>query len=82
MENKPENKAENRKVLDKWAWVVLVSCFVTSFIGEGIMSSFSVFYVTYLDIYEEYKALTSWIGSFQISLVHILGMYYYYISID
>ena len=77
MENAPQDDGkEERKSVDKWAWVVLLSCFVTSFIAEGIMSSFSVFYVTLLDIHEESKSLTSWIGSFQIALVHILGSYF------
>ncbi len=46
-----------------WAWVVLLSSFWISFIGEGFLFSVPVYFVEFLEVFDESDGTTAWIAS-------------------
>ncbi len=72
---KPDVTKKPLIILDHgWAWGVLFSTFMCHVIVDGIISSFGVLYVSYLEYYGKSKSTTSWIGSLQTSLIFFTGM--------
>ena len=46
-----------------WGWFVVLGSFLLHVIADGIVYSFGVFYVEFLDYFGGGKGETSWIGS-------------------
>ena len=46
-----------------WAWVILITALLCNVVFDGILYSFGVFYVEFLDYFGEGVTKTSWIGS-------------------
>ncbi|XP_070534509.1 uncharacterized protein [Ptychodera flava] len=45
-----------------WGWVIVFASFLGFFISAGLLNSFSVIYVAFLDAFKESKAVTAWIS--------------------
>ncbi len=46
-----------------WGWVVLLASFLSSVIVDGVCFTFGIFYIEFLDHFQEKKGKTAWIGS-------------------
>ena len=46
-----------------YGWVICAASFMASLILDGVCFSFGIFYMEFLDYYQESKAKTSWVGS-------------------
>ena len=46
-----------------WAWIVLASSFLLTILFGGVLMSFGVFYLEFLDDFNQGKTMTSWLGS-------------------
>ena len=55
-----------------WAWVILVAAFVNLTL-DGILYVNGIFNVVFLEEFGESRALTSWAGSAQVSLLNAGG---------
>ena len=55
-----------------WAWVILVAAFVNLALA-GIVYINGIFNVVFLEEFGESRALTSWCGALQASLLNIGG---------
>ncbi|XP_070535231.1 monocarboxylate transporter 12-like [Ptychodera flava] len=53
-----------------WGWVIVFASFIGFVISAGLVNSFSVLYVAFLDAFGESKAVTAWIsGIFDVAFV-------------
>lgn len=81
LEERERKKKKYNIILDHgWAWMVLLSGFLCHFIVDGASSSFGVFYVLFLEEFGKSRGLTSWVGSLQVSLMHLMGDYIYLVT--
>ena len=46
-----------------WAWVILLSAFLCNVIFDGIVFSFGIFFIDFIDYFGAGRGQTSWIGS-------------------
>ncbi|XP_077998484.1 monocarboxylate transporter 12-like [Glandiceps talaboti] len=46
-----------------WGWVIVLATFISCALTAGVLYSFSVLYVAFLDAFGESKSKTAWIGS-------------------
>ncbi|XP_052784040.1 monocarboxylate transporter 12-like [Mya arenaria] len=46
-----------------WGWMVVLASFIIHVIADGIVYSFGIFYIEFLDYYKGGKGETAWVGS-------------------
>ena len=46
-----------------WGWMVVIGSFMIHVIADGIVYSFGIFYMEFLDYYKGGKGETAWVGS-------------------
>ena len=46
-----------------YGWIILCASFVVNFLVDGVCFSFGIFFLEFLDHYDEGKETTSWVGS-------------------
>ena len=46
-----------------WGWVVVFASFMIHVIADGVVYSFGIFYVEFLDYFKSGRGATSWVGS-------------------
>lgn len=46
-----------------WGWMVVLGSFALHVIADGIVYSFGVFYIDFLDYFKGGKGETAWVGS-------------------
>lgn len=56
-----------------WAWVILLTSFLSLMMVCGALYSVSVFNVIFLDVFHTSKAQTSFVGSVLIGLIAFMG---------
>ncbi|ELU15285.1 hypothetical protein CAPTEDRAFT_171191 [Capitella teleta] len=56
-----------------WGWIVLFASFLNSVILDGVCFSFGIFFLEYLDHFQENKGKTAWIGSVLNGTYMIMG---------
>lgn len=70
----PKSAGNRRKSLSKvqkpipppdggWGWMVVLGSFLIHVIADGIVYSFGIFYIEFLDYYKGGKGETAWVGS-------------------
>ena len=57
-----------------WGWVVVCGTFLIHLIMDGMLYSFGVFYVEFLDYFESDKGVTSLIGSLMTGMLCFTGI--------
>ena len=60
---KKSSGAEPFKPDQGWAWLILLAGFCCNVTFDGIIFSFGIFYMEFLDYFGQGRGLTSWIGS-------------------
>ncbi|XP_050398485.1 monocarboxylate transporter 12 [Patella vulgata] len=56
-----------------WGWVVVFSSFIVHIIADGIVYSFGVFFIEFLDYFKGGKGETSWVGSLVPAVTYSVG---------
>ena len=56
-----------------WSWLVLVAAFFCNVTFDGIIFSFGIFYVEFLQYFNEGRGLTSWTGSMISAVYGLVG---------
>lgn len=56
-----------------WGWMVVLGSFFTYFIASGLVYSFGIFYIEFLDFYKGGKSETAWIGSLVMGMMLLVG---------
>lgn len=56
-----------------YGWIIVFASFVISFITDGVLYTFSIFHVSFLNEFNESKYLTSWISSLLNGCLSIIG---------
>lgn len=46
-----------------WGWMVVLASFIIHVIADGIVYSFGIFYMEFLEYYKSGKGETAWVGS-------------------
>ena len=46
-----------------WAWVIMAGAFFCNMCVGGILYTFGIFYVEFVDYFQASRATTAWIGS-------------------
>jgi len=57
-----------------WGWVIVLGAFFTTFIIGGITYSFSLFYLEFVELFGESRAVIGGISSLHMFMCNILGM--------
>ena len=57
-----------------WGWVVVCGTFLIHLIMDGMLYSFGVFYVEFLDHFQSDKGVTSLIGSLMTGMLCFTGI--------
>ena len=63
-----------------WSWLVLLAAFFCHVTFDGIIYSFGVFYLEFLDHFQEGRARTAWIGSVIGGTYAIVGRCFQYLQ--
>lgn len=58
-----------------WGWIVVLSSFLIHVIADGIVYSFGVFLVVFVDHFKRGRGETSWVGSLQPAVTFTVGEY-------
>lgn len=66
-------KTTTHPVDEGYSWVILVVSFCTLFCTCGALYSVSIFNLIFLEVFQESKATTAWIGSLLIGLIALMG---------
>ena len=64
-------------VLEKdtgWAWVIAGACCVGNFLTLGFSYSSGIYYVIFLDAFDEAPSTVSWISSVNLGTLCIIGI--------
>ncbi|XP_064638129.1 monocarboxylate transporter 12-B-like [Lineus longissimus] len=56
-----------------WGWVVVFASFMIHVIADGIVYSFGIFYVEFLEYFESGKGDTAWIASLMVGITFVTG---------
>lgn len=56
-----------------YAWLVLLAAFLGNAIFDGIIFSFGIFYMEFLDAFQAGRSTTSWIGSVISAVYSLIG---------
>ncbi|XP_046586395.1 monocarboxylate transporter 5 isoform X1 [Neodiprion lecontei] len=56
-----------------WGWVIVFASFMIHVITDGVTYSFGLFYIAFLDYFEEGKGKTSWIASLLVGITYCSG---------
>ncbi|XP_013381568.1 monocarboxylate transporter 12-like [Lingula anatina] len=57
-----------------WGWLVVLASFLLHVIVDGVSFSMGIFYVVFLDTFQETKSNTSWIGSILTAAMHLIAL--------
>ena len=71
----PRQARSNSDVDGGWAWVILMTSFLSLMMVCGALYSVSVFNVIFLEVFETSKAQTSFVGSVLIGLIAFMGKF-------
>lgn len=63
-----------------WGWMVVLSSFLIHVIADGIVYSFGVFFVEFLDYFKGGKGETAWVGSLVPAVTYTVGKYTWHVS--
>lgn len=58
-----------------WAFLVAIAAGLCHFLTLGFAMAFSSFYVIFLEVFNESKGLTAWIGSINYGMMCAVGTY-------
>lgn len=58
-----------------WGWMVVLSSFLIHVIADGIVYSFGIFYIEFLDYFKAGKGETAWVGSLVPGVTLCVGKY-------
>ena len=58
-----------------WGWVVVFASFMIHIIADGVVYSFGIFYIEFLEYFKGGKGETSWIGSLVPGVTFATGRY-------
>ena len=56
-----------------YSWIVLIASFITNVIVDGVCFAFGIFYLEFLDYFQESRGKTAWIGSILNGTYMIMG---------
>lgn len=56
-----------------WGWMVVLGAFFTFFIASGMVYSFGIFYIEFLEVFKAGKAETAWVGSLTMGIMLLVG---------
>uniref|UniRef100_S4RPQ8 Major facilitator superfamily (MFS) profile domain-containing protein n=1 Tax=Petromyzon marinus TaxID=7757 RepID=S4RPQ8_PETMA len=56
-----------------WGWVVVASCFISTSLTHGVQKSFGVFFVEFIDYFDESRSRTAWINSIMYGVSLFIG---------
>lgn len=56
-----------------WGWMVVFSSFLIHVIADGVVYSFGVFLMEFVDYFNSGRAAASWIGSLQPAVTYTVG---------
>ena len=56
-----------------WAWVVAGAATLSLFLILGLATTFSVYFVVFLEAFQEGKGFTAWIGSINYGMLCAVG---------
>ena len=56
-----------------WAWIILIAAFFCNVTFDGIIFSFGMFYLEFLEYFKQGRGVTSWIGSVISGVYAIVG---------
>ncbi|CAN0132898.1 unnamed protein product [Lampetra fluviatilis] len=56
-----------------WGWVVVASCFMSTSLTHGVQKSFGVFFVEFIDYFDESRSRTAWINSIMYGVSLFIG---------
>ena len=56
-----------------WAWIILIAAFFYNVTFDGIIFSFGMFYLEFLEYFKQGRGVTSWIGSVISGVYAIVG---------
>ena len=56
-----------------WGWMIVLSSFIIHVIADGIVYSFGVFFVEFLDYFGGGKGETAWVGSLVPAVTYSVG---------
>lgn len=45
-----------------WGWVVVLASFIVNVITDGVVNSFGVFLVVFVDVFNTGRGMISWVG--------------------
>ncbi len=56
-----------------WGWIVVVASFGAHLIADGCGFSFGILFIELLEVFEEAKGKTAWVGSLFVAMPLICG---------
>ncbi len=70
-----DKTSANHPVDRGWAWVVLFSSFCVGFVSEGFLFSVPLYFVEFLEVFQENAGPTAWIASLNFGIFCAVGEY-------
>ncbi|XP_074651969.1 monocarboxylate transporter 13-like [Tubulanus polymorphus] len=70
---KQSTTSQMSSIETSWSWFVMVSSFFCHFLIYGVCWSVGVYYVVFLEEFQQDAGATSWIGAIQVSFVYFSG---------
>jgi len=67
------NAAVAKETDGGWGWVIVCGVFCITALVGGIVFSFSLLYLEFVDMFDASRAVAGWIGSLHLFTSHILG---------
>ena len=67
------NNSIATKSNNNWQWIVLAAMFFAYFISLGLSFNIGIYFVSFLNAFEESRSYTSWMGAIQASTFHLAG---------
>ena len=86
VQKSPKSSENRRKSVSKestpvpppdggWGWAVVMSSFLIHIIADGIVYSFGIFYMEFLEYFKGGKGETAWVGSLVPGVTLSVGKY-------
>ena len=75
-ETKPRNPKQGSvpfKKDSRHSWIVCIACSVTYSLTVGFIYSIGVYYVTFLEVFEQSAGVTAWISSLNMGMLCLVG---------
>ena len=66
---------DNTNIDGKWAWLVLVSAFLVHIMTFGMAWSTGVYYVIFVDVFDQQKSVTAWACALPTAMMYAIGKF-------